>query len=380
MVDVMVFTAVGTACLGFFSLLYIPRAAEYYKLIISVLALLFFSLVHTLYTGFAEFTFIDIAFKLLVYALAAEFLVVLYRRVYSDFEVLIVLRHILYATVVNSLFVYAAFFSGSFQSFIAGIMDYESQLNWLVTQHRIFDLSLGGGATASFTFFIVFLIGLFIPTNYRGRLNLPMLVIIATAAALMGRSGLYFIIVMTTVALLYNFISSKWRLFLSMIVVMFIAWIVFLIYQDVVSDSAYIKWVMQGFGDINRTASALTSMWFLPDSNLLFGDGHFGRVYPNIIFSDIGYVRFVHAGGFIGVFLLYGWLIGLSLMLLKFGKNIEFPLSYLFPLIVFFILIMNFKEAHYASRGTTVITFIVFFVVAAYSRSKVKAASACPSG
>ncbi|POB03580.1 hypothetical protein C1949_09410 [Halopseudomonas oceani] len=346
------------AAINIVSLLYFKRSIAFYKLLGALAVLLFLSVVHYLYTGFAEFTLLSLVGRLVVYLLAADFLVFIY--IFYVGGVWALLRDVIYATALNSVFVVAAFSFPAFQGFLRGVMDYGSQLNWIETRHRIFDISLGGGATGSFTFALVYLVGLSVPVIFRPKFYYVLMFLIAIAAGLMGRTGVYLIVLITFLAVLKGVFSFSLRnasVFLCLVGTAFLA--VYL-YRDIIFDSAFFYWAAEGYAGNNDTANALINMFFLPEHDLLLGDGHFGRVPPNIIYSDVGYVRALHAIGIIGVFLLYGWLLYFVFIVRSSFKGLPFPsVDNLIVLMTFFIFIMNVKEFHIGSRGTSLLYFLV---------------------
>ncbi|WP_180179678.1 hypothetical protein [Acinetobacter sp. YH12041] len=336
------------------------------KILISLVFLLFMSCVHYLYVGLVEFTLLDLIIKTILYFLSASFLVYWYNKIY-DSDNFVILRHILYATFLNAICVIIAFFYKPFQIFLSNVLNYEKQLNWVETEHRIFDISLGGGATASFTFAIVFLMGLALPKSSRPPVFIFLMSTIAVAAALMGRTGLYFILIYVFFNLLKNILNFKY--IFSYILSGFLLFVIGIYNYSKIMETEYFLWASQGIYEENGTFNTLKKMWFLPSDNLIFGDGYFGRVFPNIIYSDVGYIRVIHAIGFVGLFLLYGWLIYLLyLSKSSFRKVLNPNMKNIFTIIILMILLINFKELHFASRGTLLILFVVFLVCQEHKR------------
>lgn len=357
-VDLMMATVFVLAAINIVSLLYFKRSVAFYKLLSVLAVLLFLSVVHYLYTGFAEFTLLSLVGRLVVYLLAADFLVFIY--VFYVGGVWALLRDVVYATALNSVFVVVAFAFPAFQDFLRGVMDYDSQLNWIETKHRIFDISLGGGATGAFTFALVYLVGLSIPIKFRPRFYYLLMLLVAVAAGLMGRTGIYIIFVLTLLSLLRGALRFSLKEASAVVCLVTLSFLAVYLYRDIVFGSAFFSWASEGYVGDNGTASALIDMFFLPEHDLLLGDGYFGRVPPNIIYSDVGYVRSIHAVGVIGTFFLYGWLFYVAFASRSSFKSFPFPVAEnLIIMMTFLILVMNIKELHIGSRGTSVLYFLV---------------------
>lgn len=364
-IDLMLFFVILTSGLFLINSIFFPKINLSKGIAVSFLILLLFSLLHYFYTDLAEFTLLDLIIKNILYFLSANFFIYWYGKLYY-LDKFVILRHILYSTLINAVFVIIAFFSKPFQLFFSKILDYEKQLNWIETEHRIFDLSLGGGATGAFTFALVFIIGLALPKISRPYLYTLIMFAIAIAASFMGRTGLYFILFYAFLYILKDFykIREMFGYFLFGLILL-----LFIFYNfDKINSSEYFLWLTQGVsGEENGTFLALKNMWFIPSDNLILGDGYFGRIPPNIIYSDIGYVRVIHAVGFLGLSILYGWLIYLLILSKSSFNNILIPsIKNLFTIVILMVLLMNLKEFHFASRGTTLIIFIVFLLSRKY--------------
>lgn len=327
----------------------------------SLITLIFLSSMHYAFTGYAETTLLEIFSKLLLYYISASFLFERYRTKFLG-DTSVIVKHVLLATVINGIFVIAVYFLPvSIKEQLRGIFDYSQQEMWLLGNRRMFDLSLGGGATASFTFALVFYMAFALPKNSRPNAFFTLVTIVAVAAALMGRTGLYFIMVIVGFVFLSRSSKVSAGSVLSLLAIFSaVSWILFLNWQEFL-HSEYYAWATEDFYGASGTRLALGEMWFMPSDHVLFGDGYFGRIFPHIIYSDVGYVRALHAVGVVGATLMYGWLIYLAFisrgtLRLSGGPDQR----NVFYAIILMLLVMNMKELHFASRGTSVLLFIAF--------------------
>lgn len=372
--DIMLYSVLIVGSLNAFSFLSLKRKINgaHKKIFCSLFFLIFCAICFYLYHGFSEFSFVELTFKCLIYFLAAEAVYMLYFNVYKDR--LVILNDVLYATALNAVFVIALYVSPDVQNFASQIFDYNKQLNWLGENEvrRVFDLSLGGGATASFVFSLVVLIAFLSPSGLKSKKQYAALILVFGATALTGRTGVYFNVLTLLIVVMTKATEMQFTKVLNYKVVIGACLLALLFIVLDLQDSATLRWLLQGLtNEENMTANALRSMWFMPEQNLMLGDGYFGRIPPNIIYSDIGYVRTLHAVGLIGTIIMYGWLVSLVLLRINKENALSFKVQNIFLYMVLYILLMNFKELHIGARGTTVLMFIVLMVALSSSRRKV---------
>lgn len=84
---------------------------------------------------------------------------VLYRNQNKALWGISILEDIVYATALNSVFVIVFFFFPSVSNIASQYLDYSNQNKWTDTGHRL-DISIGGGAVASMTFAMVFILSI----------------------------------------------------------------------------------------------------------------------------------------------------------------------------------------------------------------------------
>jgi hypothetical protein len=303
--------------------------------------------------------------RILIFASSSYFIIRLFEKTRISFEKLLFL--IVLFTSINSVFVVTFFIYPEFSRWASGYLNYKSQLSWLESGHRIFDISLGGGASGSFTFSLAFISGLFLywKKSFRRYLNV-MLPLIFISTSMMGRTGFF----LNTISLFcfivcLIFSSSRARVFLFLIFFILINSIIIYLSLDLRVDvdgnSKYINWLFEGiFGDSeNKSYNAILNMWYLPDSmgELFWGTGNLGRteLYPYVN-SDVGYIRTIHAFGLFGLVVIY--LIP-AVFLLRVSRN-NSDYKYLIYAFVAFMLIMNSKELHVTNRGSI---FLIFAIV-----------------
>ena len=329
-------------------------------------------MLHYFYYGTGDITHLGFIIKYIVYLYSADFIVRSYFKTFNESGFGRLSVDMLNATAINAIFVILMFFFDGFQRYMGNVLDYERQLMWVETGHRTFDLSLGGGALGSFVFSLVFIVAMFIPEKYRGSRYLLGLASVVLATALMGRTGLYIIIIASILFFGYKCrsISLNMNIKSSTLILNFLFFFLFclgfvlLLFGDLNFDGNYFSWVLEGINGENRTANALREMWFLPDqeTSLLLGHGNYGRSEDYLIYSDVGYVRMLHATGILGIlvgysifFVILFW----GLPSVSFSADSEVLKKLLLIMIVMF-LIMNLKELHLAARGSTLILFFVF--------------------
>lgn len=315
----------------------------------------FVNLIH----GHLDSTGLAFGIKMALYFLAAYGVALVHYNYYGEWAYCL-MRSIAIAGLLNSIIVSIFFIFPNIQEIYAGyIVLSETQSAWLITGHRFMDFGMGGGASASavFAIFIPVALSLYMQSNKKGYLFLIPFYLFAIA--LTGRSGLIIAVFLLIFSLMYsasdgggkgNRVGGYVFLFLLLGFVSFLA----VSGIDKGEGDSFIEWVSEPFVDgvmESKSVQSITGrMYFLPDSEMqiLIGDGNFGRtMHLPYIPSDVGWVRLIHAGGFVGV----------ALIILFFLGSIFFSLGVPKPVKLFLygvwatIFIMMFKELHWLPRG-----------------------------
>lgn len=390
------FMAVTTFSLALMSIFFLFCKKEIEKILFTNLVtygvLFIFFGFHYLQYNKGDITAIGFCFKSIIYLLASYFLVVLYRNQNKALWGISILEDIVYATALNSVFVIVFFFFPSVSNIASQYLDYSNQNKWTDTGHRIFDISIGGGAVASMTFAMVFILSIIFVYRQKKKKTMSIVaVIIFLGVLFLGRSGF-----LVSIFSIFIFISMKIfcfdiryliKLFVNFIILLIS--LVFIYSADVVDvsfiDSAWFEWLFELFISLDSngsyetaTSEAIGNMWLWPDSfsQLLFGDGNYGRTdFLPYISSDIGIVRIVFGSGVLGLFMLCLPLLkDLYFMIKRFLNSNGFERVYFFlPIVyIFMFLMFNFKEMYFAPRSSLTIYFISLLVVEFFFVQKVE--------
>ena len=320
--------------------------------------------------GSYDWTGAYITLKLMFYFFSAKALFSLYFESYQSKATVFIVRDVVFATFVNGVFVWAVFLFPVIQS-VAGkiIFINPSNTHWLESGFRSFDVSMGGGASASFVFFVVGWAGsvFWLELSRLGRFQV---VFILVTTVILGRTGFLFSLgILGYICVFYA------RLYL----VSFLA-LVAVLYKPLVEmismDEAWFAWAFEMFINFfehgsfsSGTGSALGRMYFFPTSTFenIFGTGNYGRSSSlPYISSDVGYVRAIWGGGGIGMLLIYLLTLYGSYSVVKRGL-LSFRVCYKSMLkatgiLILLVLTMNLKEFHVAARGGGVLYYLLFII------------------
>lgn len=366
------------------------RVDHHLKMLALLLVLLVYALVLRLLLGSPDWTGVWVAGKLLLYYSASAWFVAVWGATYKEQTYSKLIDAIILCSAINALAVYAAFFSSSVRSLLGNLIFIDdSNMNWIFDGRRVFDISMGGGSSASFVFAVVFVLALLHWDGLSARRKFAAL-LVAGATFLLGRSGA--LIVLGAIA----FISVRdmrrkfkgrgggkiaWLLSAIMIIGIVVAatsswwW------------TNYSEWLMWAFewyfrytqsGTIGTgSTDALTNMYFFPEFGveLFFGSSNYGRSSAlDYIASDAGYVRLVWGGGIFGALLFYGgsmvqfWFAARSVRrsAVPFILRKRAMQSCLLMSTLFFA--FNLKEAHVAARGSAMLFYLVPLCIFSMSR------------
>lgn len=333
--------------------------------ILSFSSMLYFILV-TIINNSPDLTGVQLIIKLVLYFIVCRGVIYLYRKEYGLKYDYYLICHIIFATFINAIFVIVNFLSRDFR-LISGKYIYldDGNSHWIESGFRVFDVSMGGGASASFAFFMVFLLGIIKIKDLNLACRL-MVMTIGISTIFLGRSGF---LMSLSVYVFYQLIGIGIRRMFFLGFIFIISCIAFY-YVDL--NRKWLLWIfefyfsyLEGGAFETKSSSAIKDMYFYPHelSTLLFGNGSFGRnVLLEYLPSDVGYIRVIWAGGLIGVFLLY-WMVFFdfiynhSITKLLYNKRSLF--SFIF---VISILLINAKELYVAPRGGGVLCYLVIFL------------------
>lgn len=379
--NVLDIMAVSTSLVMMVGIVRVIKVKKFEKfslgLFLYILVLLLLSVFHYYYHNSGDPTGIGLLTKLLIYFFSAHFIVHTFLNRLGKGSYQKLYAFIVYATALNGLFVILFYFIPSLSAFASQHLDYTRQLNWLDTGHRMFDLSLGGGASASFVFALAYLIGIYNFHIERCKSIFFSLIIIAFATMLMGRTGLYLIILSTFIYFIYLLFSNKIeisKILINILILYFLYVCVELtgFFNNIsLHLSEMINWAFEIVINYIKydkaesgTTDAISNMWFYPTTveHFTYGDGNFGR-QDNLEFipSDIGYVRLIFGYGLLGCILMFSIYVYMFItsFLARGRGNID---SYLAVLVITLFFFMNAKEFHFASRGSSIILFIIYFI------------------
>ncbi|CAH7134481.1 membrane hypothetical protein [Vibrio chagasii] len=337
--------------------------------------------------------------------LSSYALVVLYKVYFLEYFREKLLVHIQYSYLINCIFVVSVMLVPGVSQFSASVLSQNAKMVGLAEESiRAFDLVMGGGATASIVFCIVFNINLCLYLSKKNKLSAICMIFSLLAILFTGRTGLYLVFLsLIPVMLLFNFcFYHEFRLIKTLLLVLRVVLITIvgmstmLFTLDSLSPDIFELIVLNNFGwafepVINffatgafttESTSRLSEMYEQDsvDFTTLFsfwGTGFSGRELDNILRTDIGYVRALYSVGFIGMFLIYFkniyvLFVGLSnVPKVKFERDkVVFVVSLILYSVVIFL--VNFKEYHMNVRSGLPLLFLLFITVSLNSNKEVR--------
>lgn len=349
----------------------------FWETVIGFLLLLLVALVHFIITGMADPFGLFLCIKLTVFFVSAVGLAAAIRE-RDRFKTQ--QRIALLIAITAALDASTALFFKTSENWRSLIGEYfyvaESSLHWLDGQYRAIDISLGGGASASMTFSMGYLIALalLVGGSKRAKLLLTALVVLFAATLITGRTGAYACVAITLLTIGRAFVIGKqWPRVLA---ALFFGALVLLLFAS--RYPSILEWIMRPLtpaASFNldpsepRFFSAYSAMWFIPQDliTFIFGNGNFGRnpALPYVP-SDVGYIRAVWAWGISGsvaIYLATVWpLVNNHRSLQKYGRSsgteqrLELKLFNLCNLILIILLLaFNLKELHLMARGSAML-------------------------
>lgn len=368
LVDLHTLAVLAFAGLGVLSLLSRGERRWISFLLIAQIPGLAYAAFVSLSAGAGDLTMLWIAFKWMLYLLAGFGLADLYQqRAGNEWENLI-LRHTMLAALVNALFVVAVVISAPLRTIASSLLVMEEKGHWIEEGFRGFDLSMGGGASGSIVFAVLFV------AFVHASVQRPVLPLSALCAAVMfmgtglsGRTGL----AIAAAGLFLIAVASpsggsrSWRgvsTLAGMGVLTVAAGLFVALSESPVAihfREVVMPWALEGLlsdsggATGNRSVNAIVEeMLFLPptDSELLMGSGNAGRSeILRYIPSDVGYVRMLFSVGVIGTVLFACGYFPLAMLSWRSRKTSPLSFGVGFYLVV--TVMVNLKELHLAPRG-----------------------------
>jgi hypothetical protein len=204
--------------------------------------------------------------------------------------------------------------------------------------------------------------------------------IILLSIVLIGRTGLFLLIIFYFCYIVYGIYRFLSQLSFSKIFFKILTLFIFFLFAIIVNIdfSAYEKQLKFAFEiffnylESGRFSSKSTDIliqneYFLP-SNLLeiiVGTGKYS------VASDVGWVRFIFGSGIIGIFIAYSIYYSSGFYAFKYYRIM--PLFANFILFYIILLIpLNFKDVYYFSMGSTQIYFLILFTFIFYVDKKIQ--------
>ncbi|GEM_PF-2146584 len=392
LVDLLLLTTVLVFGFSLFYLLFLKRTID--KTAIKFLTICMFSLSYNFLIsglwGFKDTTGVEFSFKLILYFIGAYFLIRLYKIIYTELFGVVLLRHIFWVGVVDSIFIIVVYISDTLRHFlINNILAYSyAEHTRAFSGLRSFSMSVGVGADASVVLAIYFMIGLvLILYNDNIKKNKVIgLILIFFATILTARTGLYIIIFFTPLYVIFSDVFfhkkkiSVYKMFKMVFNFLALASIILVVLSFTLSNNSIERfigttygWAFEGFENSSNAKfigtksmeTVFNRMYFIPqnDFQVLFGNSNFGRRSEEFeyIRSDVGYVRLIHAIGIIGTILLFFPIIYMAYFSIKYKKYVLYSKILLFIVCVNFI--VNFKELFFMSRGSGSIIMLIFNIM-----------------
>lgn len=304
-----------------------------------------------------------------MYVMSSAMLSYLFWVKYQKYCFLHVIRYVAIATAINSMFV-VLFFSVPPVSIVATMfLDYEEQSGWVDLGHRAFDISIGGGAVASFVFASVLFLYWIVAT----QLVLKKAEVFIVSAAILlgvlitGRTGIFILALQLLFYAVFSVRPVSFRTIVSGIVYLaIIGLLIFSVRGVVPAIDLWFEWYFEWLNNYLQYGSfssgstdAIKEMYFFPDDmmSLMIGEANFGRT-PGMPYipSDVGYVRAVFGVGLVGALLLFG----VYLCPLFWGGLNTIPYNFRIAMGLFVAgyFVFNFKEMYLAGRAGSQLFFL----------------------
>lgn len=372
--DILLLTASIASLFAIYNIFIVKRKIpkELAKIIVIFLFPLFYAFLIVGLNNFQDTTGLELIFKTYLYLFGSYFVITLYDYKYSQEGAEKLLKHIYYSGILNAILTLLIYFNNSFRNYMISILNYSStQQRWAIEGRRVFDISMGGGSSASTVFSIIFVIGIYVLfTNKEKIINVIGLTVILGSIIVTGRSGLFIIILGAPI---YLSLITKKKFKKSFVgftnikrIILIISILILLIVLTFQNDTlnklndSTIRWAFESFYNLGKGAGlssasmnrVFDSMYFLPSEvmHLFFGNSNFGRSDSGLAYisSDVGYIRTIFGMGIIGLVVMYLP----YLFILKysfFRKNKIHNSLLLYNVVIIFVI--NFKELHYMPRG-----------------------------
>lgn len=382
-IDLLLLTS---SCLFVISIYYFVFLKKKWIVAINIpIILLFIGLIYTiLISGIYQFndtTSIELILKAFLYLTGAYFIIELYYKVYNIKYENKICNHIFYIGVFNAMFTCLMYIDDNLRAVFIDLLDFSnSQINWMGGL-RVFDLSMGGEASGSVIFGVLFILGLNLFYQEKKKyIYFVGLLFIFAAIIFTGRSGLmltilggplYFLLILQKDAKkLTQSIIKNVAIFTVILSIIFIA-LEFLPEDTKIRfNEKTAMWAFEQYYNYDRgdgftsqsMNTVIENMYFLPEDviDTIFGSSNFGRKVNVFAYvsSDVGYVRTIHALGFIGLIILFSvYVYILFHAYKKRGSNISTNVLLFYTLVT---IIFNFKELHYMPRGGASILFLLY--------------------
>lgn len=332
--------------------------------------LLFYSSLVAVVSNSMDFTITWIVVKWILYLLAGHALVSLYRGAGGDWQRNL-LRHCVVSGAINAAFVVLVVVYAPARVLSSTLLDLQQKDSWIELGFRGFDLSMGGGASGSIAFAVLFAASMAGMKAFRhGSASIICSVLLFFGTLLTGRTGMV-IIALSLVAfpLLSRFREAgnarSWRSFaLPSVVVACVVGVGIYIFASTDETATHLRdtvlpWALEGLmsdsggATGNRSVDTiLQDMLFVPDSDIsvLLGTGNSGRSeLLAYIPSDVGYVRLIYSVGLVGIaFAVIGYtrIFSSAWRLRRYSDFAPLTLFYLGVIVA-----ANAKELYLAPRG-----------------------------
>lgn len=283
---------------------------------------LFYGLLLELVGVTRDSTIIFLALQSILVLIAAHAAAELYSMRYGIHGTSRLVKHVVAWIAVNAVLGLASLVSASVRSAFYNYLSYERSEYLHEFGFRSLDPGFGGGAQAAMTFAMIFGVALTLPPSRARFIAIPVLAVSAAAA---GTSGIVLALVLFVTYRTLRVLEGRpvghaqnrsqiRRLLLTTAVSILLT---VTIWQG--ANPEFISWISRGALEADAAevipgirGDEEVDVWQemfreLPSmDHLLLGTGTYGRKEGAVLASDIGYVRVLHGGGLIGVFLVYG--------------------------------------------------------------------------
>ncbi len=276
----------------------------------------------------------------------------------------LIIRFIIYATMVNSIILLFTKFSPDFREILyqyVGITDLSYQY---IFKYR--EIGRYQGLVHSGFSFLSSIYGLVISLNllmlYKNlncRLLLISLIINFFALFDIGRSG-YLPILITILYLIFDFIYNKKKISIKYLYKFIFLLFLYIIYSSFAYKDLY--WILEPFNifayNTGTIGNILNHKYTFPD-NILFGNGNFG-FNPNFpaLVTDNGFEIFLNSSGILGY--LISFLLFIPIIFYWKSKSFTFILKNASIVILLSLFILNFKDYYYYGYGDI---FQIYFLI-----------------